>query len=76
MPGVREWLVNEHIMGNLSMGNPNVQGNFIDDEWHLYGPELEGPGNNPNNPNKPLITLAHVIFTLMITLLASSWYNP
>lgn len=44
-PDCREWLVNTHMMGAMSMGNVNVQGNFIDDEWFHYGPELEGPGS-------------------------------
>ena len=45
VPECREWLVKEHMMGAMSMGNADVQGNFIDDEWFEYGPELEGPGS-------------------------------
>ena len=44
-PDCREWLVKEHMMGAMSMGSADVQGNFIDDEWFEYGPELEGPGS-------------------------------
>jgi hypothetical protein len=33
------------MMGSMSMGNPNVQGTFIDDEWFASGPEYEGPGS-------------------------------
>ena len=54
-PDCREWLVKTHMMGEMSMGNKNVQGNFIDDEWFdddrksenggVAGPSLEGPGS-------------------------------
>ena len=42
-PDCRQWLVQEHMMGNMSMGNPNVQGNFIDDEWFEYVTRLVAP---------------------------------
>jgi hypothetical protein len=34
------------MMGPDAMGNPNVQGVFIDDVWDDNGPELEGPGSD------------------------------
>ena len=48
-PDCRDWLVKEHMMVQMAMGNPNVQGIFIDDVWENtpvnVGPELEGPGS-------------------------------
>ena len=44
-PECREWLVKTHMMGEMAMGNENVEGIFIDDVWSKDGPELEGPGS-------------------------------
>lgn len=30
---LRDWLVNEHIMGQTGVGNPSIDGLFIDDFW-------------------------------------------
>lgn len=34
---LREWLVKEHVMGALGMGNPNISGFYFDDEWSRSG---------------------------------------
>ena len=34
---LREWLINEHVMGKLGMGNANVSGFYFDDEWARSG---------------------------------------
>ena len=34
---LREWLVQEHVMGSMGMGNPNISGFYFDDEWARSG---------------------------------------
>ena len=34
---LREWLVNQHVMGAQGMGNANVSGFYFDDDWLLSG---------------------------------------
>ena len=36
---LREWIVQEHVMGSLGMGNPNVSGFYFDDHWGGAGYE-------------------------------------
>jgi len=45
------------------MGDPNVQGNFIDDEWFDNGPELEGPGSQSAVHDTGIMTsIMHMFF--------------
>ena len=34
---LRTWLVEEHVMGRLGMGNTNITGFYFDDEWSRSG---------------------------------------
>ena len=34
---LREWLIGQHVMGPLGMGNANVTGFYFDDEWARSG---------------------------------------
>ena len=46
---LREWIVREHVMGGLGMGNENVSGFYFDDDWLLSGQDWsEGPAGLPH----------------------------
>ena len=38
---MREWLINEHVLGPTGIGNPNVSAIYLDDSW-----------SNSTNPRK------------------------
>lgn len=33
---LREWLVNEHILGDTAIGNPNISAIYLDDNWQNF----------------------------------------
>jgi hypothetical protein len=33
---LRQWLINEHILGPTGLGNPNIDGFYIDDAWWSF----------------------------------------
>jgi hypothetical protein len=41
---LREWMLREHYFGPSAMGDPDVSGLFIDDDWNAKGLTEEGPG--------------------------------
>lgn len=48
---LRQFLVNDFIMGPLGMGNPNISGFYIDDQWYNY---TVYNGTRPECTNSPI----------------------
>jgi len=53
---MREWLVNEHILGDTALGNPNISAIYLDDNWQNFsGGETKNPFGGPSEENSSCI---------------------
>ena len=54
---MRKWLIQEHILGQTGIGNPNISAIYLDDDWQTTrGAESPSPLGGPTEIGYPLLT--------------------
>jgi hypothetical protein len=62
---MRKWLIQEHILGQTGIGNPNISAIYLDDDWQTTrGAESPSPLGGPTEIGYPLLSENGTLYRL------------